>query len=103
MVTIWLPSQNHGLRRKKQKKSENDKKKIMITFQPNQNCISITGRWDTGILWALKQPCRGYGCLLEAGLCFWYWDFIFQKLSHLLFYFVWAYVCERLNFYQINN
>ena len=52
------------------------KEKTMLTTQPNQNCIFITSRWDTGILWAMKQPCRGYRHLLAAGPCLWYWDFI---------------------------
>ena len=59
--------------------------KMTITVQPNQDCISITGRWDTGILWALKQPWRGYGRLLAVGPCLWYWDFILQNQDTYFF------------------
>ena len=52
---------------------------MIVMVQPNQNCISITSRWDAGILWALKQPCRGYERLLETGPCLWYQDFILQN------------------------
>ena len=49
----------------------------MVTGYLAQNCKLFTSRLDTGGLWVLKQPCRGYGRLLAAGLCLWYCDFIF--------------------------
>ena len=45
---------------------------MMVTVQPNQNCLSITSKWDTGILGAMKQPCQGYGRLLAVGPFLWY-------------------------------
>ena len=45
------------------------KEKTMLKTQPNQDCIFTTSRWDTGILWALKQPCRGYGCWWNCHWC----------------------------------
>ena len=76
---------------------------MIVTVQPNQNCISITGRWDTGnylgfeaTLSRLWMPAGSRAMLVVLRL-------YSSKPSYPLPYSIWTDFCERPDLYQINN